>query len=186
MRTFSMFVLLFLFISVVSLFQGCATAPKDFETPSGPIPGDQFGSMEIVGVISKSTTTLNQPNSNRIFEEEIIVDVPVGTEIIIPALRGWRLTYGEINPNTVESHIGTSTQAPSWTLDDHHFGIGLVNIFIKDVNAPDIRANPPKQTATIQIQLMLGDDNLDDRWSGMVNYNLICIKRSAVPVPTPR
>lgn len=184
-KTFT-FVPFFLFLSVVSLFLGCATAPKDLETPSGPVPGDQFGPMEIVGIISKSTTTLNQPNSNRIFEEEISIDVPVGTEIIIPAIRGWRLAYGEVDPNTIESHIGTSAQAPRWTIDDHHFGFGLVNVFVKDVNAPDMRANPPKQTATIQVQLILGDDNLDDRWSGMVNYNLICIKPSALPTPTPR
>jgi len=172
---------LVLCLLTVFLIAGCATAPKDFETPTGPMPAEQFGSMEIIGIINRSTTSLNESKSNPGFSEEVTVEVPVGTEFIIPSVRGWSLAYGELDPNTVEAHIGLANA--SWKSEDHHFGISNVNIFVKDINAPDLSANPPKQTAMLDVSLNLGDYNLDDKWFGEVNYTLLCLRR--VPAPSP-
>src|SRR6476469_7817604 len=90
---------LVLCLLTVLLIAGCATAPKDFETPTGPMPAEQFGSMEIIGIINRSTTSLNESKSNPGFSEEVTVEVPVGTEFIIPSVRGWSLAYGELDPN---------------------------------------------------------------------------------------
>ena len=157
---------------------GCETRSREFETPAGMVEGDLFEQLLILGVSSKATATLNQRGGN-VVEDTIDIEVPVGTQVIIPALRGWRLAYGEIDPDTFEGH---TFERSGWISKDHHYGFGLVNIFVEDINAPDFSVTPARQTATIVVSLVLADDSADDRWFGIVNYNLIYLGRPVEPV----
>jgi hypothetical protein len=163
----------------------CSTISKNVETPTGPQPGDQFGNMTILGFSNKGTASLNRSNAKDNgptlgFAEDVTIDVPVGTQFIVPAVTGWRLNYGGIDPNTEAAHLDTDPNVhPKWKTEDHNWGMGQVNVSVKDVNAPDMSATPPKQTATIHISLILSDENGDDSWSGTVFYSLLYLGKTS-------
>lgn len=163
-------------LGMSALLGGCGTAPKDWESPLGPLGGDQFGAMEIIGISSKVTVTLNRPDARSAFVEDVTVDVPVGTEFIVPSIRGWRLAYGSLEPDTIQGHAADPNAL--WHSADRPFGVAAANVFVKDINAPDTSTNPATQTAVIEVTLDLADYNLDDRWFGLVNYSLIFLKGS--------
>jgi hypothetical protein len=171
-------------VAILLCLTACASPSKDFETPQGAMTGDQFGGFEILGVSHRATTSLNQGSATSGgsfgFSEDVTVNVPVGTQIVIPAVRGWRLAYGEIDPNSVEAHASLGDQNATWKTADHHLGVAAVNVFVKDVNAP----NGNTQTATLTVSLLLSDDNGDDKWFGLVNYSLMFLGPKAT-APTP-
>ena len=170
-------------LALTIVLYGCASEPKPFETPAGASEGQQFGDMEIIGIANHATTSLNRPNFfNPPFDEDVTIDVPVGTEFIIPSIRGWRLVYGELTPNSVDAHLDKPGATALWKSADHHFGQGAVNVFVEDVNAPDLSVTPPKQTARLKVSMGLSDFNGDDRWFGLVNYSLIFLKRRTPPL----
>lgn len=156
---------------------GCASTEKPWESPFGPLGGQQFAPMEVIGIASRATATLNRPNAQGTFIEDVTIDVPVGTEFILPAIRGWELAYGELDPDTVDAHVGLSPA--TWKASDRPFGGGGANILVKDINAPDTSVTPPKQSAVIAVSLHISDYNRDDRWFGVVNYSLLFLKRRA-------
>ena len=160
------------------LLSGCETRPREFETPIGPVEGDLFEQLQILGVSYKITATLNQ-RRGRTVVETIDIEVPVGTQVIIPVLRSWRLAYGEIDPDTFEAH---TFEPGEWNYKDHNYGFGQVNISVLDINAPDFSVTPARQTATIFVSLLLADYNADDRWFGAVAYSLIYLGRPVAPV----
>ena len=174
--------------SVVTCFAAaslvsCGTAPKDFESQRGPISADQLRPFEILGVVNRATVSLNQPNASNGFSEKITSNVPVGTEVIIPAIRGWTLTFGNGEPNTVESHASVAGAPPlQGPRVDHHWSRGSVNVFVEDINSP---APDGSQTARIEVRLFLSDENSDDKWFGSVNYTLICLGPKSTPRPPP-
>lgn len=149
------------------MVEGCATARRDFETPQGSRSGDQFGPWIVLGVLNRSTSSLNQPSAYNVWEEQITVDVPVGTQIIVPVMRGWVLGAGSATPPD------TSLGSAKWNSDDHNYGVAYTDISIVDINAPDLATNT--QTARIKVELWLADYNGDDPWFGRVNYTLICL-----------
>lgn len=157
----------------MAFLSGCATGPRPLETPSGPSTADATGPFTVIGVISRATSTLNRPNANPYFAEDVLVQVPTGTELIVPAVRGWRLGFGSLEPADLSVNPAPET---SWNADDHYFGSALVNVYVKDVNAPDASGS---QSATVTVQIALHDINGDDPWWGLVNYSLICLKRES-------
>ena len=156
------------------LVSGCATAPREFETPQGPRSGDQLSAFEILGVLSRNTSTLHRPNGQQFFQETVTVNVPPGTDIIVPAMRGYAIGYGRTAPDDL-SALNTSTF--TWFREDHNLGLAALNVFVEDINAVDTSTTPPSQTAKITIMALLSDDNGDDGWFGTVNYNLLCLGR---------
>jgi hypothetical protein len=159
-------------LSLSALSYACATAPSNFQTPAGPIPGDQTGPFEILGLISRNTSTQHRPDARTDFDETVTVNVPPGTEIIVPAMRGWWLGYGSTTPEDI------STTIPfTWRTEDHHFGVAYFDIIVTRIDAVDNSTTPPTQTATIHILGRLTDNNLDDSWWGLVDYTLLCLGR---------
>lgn len=165
------------------LLSACETSPRDFETPTGPVSGDIAGPLVILGVASRATSTLNRPNADQPFEEEVKVNVPVGTEAIIPTVRGWTLGYGSLDPAD-QSPQPDPNGSLSWKPEDHHLGLATVNVAVSDIDAPDV-ANGT-QTATIVVSAWLTDDNTDDKWFGTIRYNLIYLGRPPGRVPIER
>ncbi|HEX9945487.1 MAG TPA: hypothetical protein VGG03_26030 [Thermoanaerobaculia bacterium] len=157
---------------MISVLSACASAPRDFETPTGPRPGNQPGPWIVLGVISLNTSTLNRSDARQNFQETLTVNVPPGTELIVPAMRGWVAGFGSTNPED----LSTVTEA-RWNPDDHHLGLAFINVAVEDINAVDTSTSPPTQTAAIRITARLSDNNADDRWFGSVNYTLICFGR---------
>src|SRR4051794_20163329 len=83
---------------VASFNFACATSPRDLETPAGPRTGDQLVPFEILGVLSRGTSTLHRSNARDAYEETFTVSIPPGTEIIVPAIRGWSMGFGRTTP----------------------------------------------------------------------------------------
>jgi hypothetical protein len=152
---------------------GCSTAPRDFETPAGRRPGDQLGPWIILGVLSRETSTLNRSNARPPFEERVTVNVPPGTELIIPAIQGWITGFGRIEPADLSTFEGTA----NWHTDDHHLGLSQMIVTVEDINSADTTTTPPTQTARIRIGAVLSDNNGDDPWFGTLRYTLICLGR---------
>lgn len=163
-------------VTLLLMATGCATTEFEFETPFGPRSADQIGPFEVLGVISRNTSTLNRSNAHNLFEEDVNINVPPGTELIVPAMRGWVMGFGSTNP----ANLGTD--AASWNATDHNLGFAFLNIGVERINAVDRTTSPPTQTAVIRVAARLTDDNFDDRWFGSVNYTLICLGRRRAPV----
>jgi len=166
--------------AICLIVAGCATAGRVLETPAAPRPADHVGPFEILGVISRSTCTLNRANAHTVFDETVNVNVPPGTELIVPAMRGWVAGFGKIDPNDCTSN------SVEWGYVDHHFGFALLNVGVERINTTDTSTTPPTQTAMIRVQAHLTDDNGDDRWFGYINYTLICLgRRQVAPLGIP-
>ncbi len=149
---------------------GCGTKDRDIETPIGSRPGDQFGGFEIIGISSKTSATGNLNDAHTQFNEKLTINVPVGTFIIIPAVRGWLTGFGTINPSDL-SNINDLNGTIKWNSDDHHLGIQSFNVYVDHISAADTVANT--QSAVIGFSGILSDYNSDDKWFGIINYDLI-------------
>jgi len=158
------------------LLAACATAPRDIETPTGQVPGMVSGPFVVLGVADRATSTLNRANALSDFVETVHVDAPLGTQVIVPVLRGWTLGYGSTDPAD-HSPQPAPESTFRWNSEDHHFGIGMVNIAVIDLNAAVPGAI--SQSATVQISARLNDDNGDDKWWGVVRYELIFLGPAA-------
>jgi hypothetical protein len=151
-----------------SLTIGCNTGGRDVETPEGSRSPDQNGPFIILGVISRNTSTLSRHNAYDLFQETVKLNVPVGTEIIIPTLRGVMNGYGSTTPEDL-----STLAAATWNREDHNFGLQYFNVYVSDIDAPDM--STMTQTASVVVEAQLSDDNGDDDWFGDVNYTLICL-----------
>lgn len=160
----------------LTLIPACATHPRKVETPEGPGPGDQTGPFVILGVLSRSTSTLRRADAKETFEDTVTVNVPPGTELIVPAVRTWVAGFGSSDPEDLST---PDTATFTWNAQDHHFGVGLFNVWVKDINAVDTSTTPPTQTATIGVSLTLSDKGANKEWFGGLNYNLICLGRTS-------
>lgn len=161
----------------------CGTAPRDLETPFGSRPSDQFGEFEILGVSSRITTTNNRADAKDKFSEEVRINVPPGTYLIVPSIRGWITCYGEITPDDL-SNINDPNASLVYKPNDQHLGLQLVNIMVKDIDAYDPSSN--SQTATLIIESLLRDDNADNKWYARVNYDLLFLgKKKQTINPNP-
>lgn len=157
-------------LTTLVFLAGCGTQNRDLQTPIGNKPGDQFGGFEIIGISSKTSTTGNLNDARTQFNEKLTINVPVGTYIIIPTVRGWLTGFGTITPSDL-SNINDLNGSMRWSSDDHHLGIQSFNIYVDHISAPDTTANT--QTAVIGFSGILSDYNSDDKWFGIINYDLI-------------
>jgi hypothetical protein len=152
----------------------CATGPRPIMTPQGERAADQNGPFVILGVISRATSTLHRSNADTPFEETVTLNVPVGTQLIIPALRGYGIGYGSTTPEDLSPDPGPAGTAV-WHSTDHHLGVASVNIWVDRVNAVDNSSTPATQTAVIKVRAWLTDDNHDDAWWALATYTLLCL-----------
>jgi hypothetical protein len=164
--------LFLLFSSWVLITAGCATtAPSTIETIEGPATNGVIARpLEIVGVLNLSTTSGNVPNASQSQFVSATVEVPVGTVVIVPAVKGWMLGYGEAQPNPTDPN-----NSINWQTEDHNWGLGNVEVSVVKINPPNTLTNPPTQTAELSIRFYLSDDNQDDSWFGAVSYHLLCL-----------
>lgn len=159
---------------VAVVVASCATGPREIVTPEGARSADQTGPFVILGVVSRNTSTLRQSNANPPFEETVTVNVPPGTQMIIPAVRGWATGYGSTTPEDLSMPPDPDTFL-RWRHTDEHFGLTWFNVYVDRINAVDSSTTPATQTAVIKVTAILGDENLDNEWWAWVNYNLICL-----------
>ena len=164
------------FLSLIIL-SGCGSADRDVQTPVGSRPGDQFGNFDIIGISSKVFVTKNLADSKSQYIEKIKINVPPGTFMIIPAVRGWVNCYGKMTPDDL-SNINDLNGKTNWQGTDHHFGLQILNIWVEDIDAVDPSTNT--QTATIGFGAILSDDNSDDPWFAQVNYSLIFLGKHPI------
>jgi hypothetical protein len=161
-----------LLVVVACSLSGCNTTPVNISTPHGAIPsGDLFAPLQVLGVSRRFTQSLNRSDGRSAFAERVTINVPVGTETIIPSVQGLTLMYGETDPNNLTDNNW------QWHHEDHHLGSEFVDIAVLDINSPNNSVNPPQQSADIEIRLLLRDDNGDDKWFGSVTYTLLFLGR---------
>jgi len=110
------------------------------------------------------------------------IDVPLGTQVIVPSPNRWCQGYGRIEPEMLDPL--DDNQSASWHSEDHNWGLGWFQISAVDVNAPDFSQNPPKQTAQLRVAMFLSDDNSDDSWFGVAGYTLVFLGNAQRP-PRP-
>jgi hypothetical protein len=160
-----------------------ATDERAISTPIGGVVGGITENLQVLGIASYLTQTLNQPNAKRFYEETATIEVPVGTVAIVAAPDTWFAGFGRLSPEPLDP-IGDNPI--SWTQADHHLGVSMVYVFVTDVNAPDLTQTPPRQTAELRIGMLLSDDNSDDRWFGIVGYTLTFLGAESVTIPRER
>lgn len=152
-----------------------ATSERQIETPAGPRIGSIFGKLEILGIASYATDTLNQAHGKTDYEEHVTIDVPVGTIAIVPSPNLWWLGHGRMR-----DQVDTlNDQTIWWDSADRPWGFGRVHVSVVDINAPDTEQDPPKQTAQLRIVMRLVDYNGDDPWFGLVGYTLMFLGQAA-------
>ena len=165
-----------------------ATSERKIETPFGPRVGNIFDRLELLGVASFLTQSGNQSNAQLVYDETKVIDVPVGTMVVVPSPNLWVLGYGGLQPEFVDPL--NDNQSVSWGSEDHNWGMGWFQISVVDVNAVDTTQSPPKQTAQLRISMILRDDNGDDSWFGVAGYTLLFLGRAPKiqqpASPTPR
>jgi len=164
---------LILLLFVITGLFACDSADRPIETPTGPqMP--VFRDMHVIGIIRRTTITGNQkfnaiPSGEpiRFSSEDYEIEVPVGTQLIVPAIKGWVTAYGKTTPDNIEDILADGF---TWTIEDHHLAMQSVDVNVTDINAPD----GDRQTANIKVTMLLRDVNSDDPWFGIVGYHLIC------------
>lgn len=157
---------------LVALLAGCAaTVPQTIATVEGPaVNGIVDRPLQILGVINLATQTGNVANGKDSHFVDATVEIPVGTALIVPALRGWTLAYGSAQPSSSDPDA-----LIEWSPEDHHWGFGAVEVTVVKVNPPNTVTQPPTQTAELSLRFLLTDDNQDDPWFGSANYSLLCL-----------
>ena len=159
-----------------------ATHDRQIETPVGPQVGRIFSTFDILGVASLLTQSGNQPNAQKLYEEFVDIEVPVGTQVIVPTPNLWFSGYGKLQPEMLDPL--DDNQSASWHREDHNWGLGWFQVSAVDLNAPDFGQSPPKQTAQLHVVMFLSDDNGDDSWFGVAGYTLLFLGHAAQP-PRP-
>ena len=155
-----------------AILAGCAaTVPEAITTVEGPVPSGLIARpLEILGVLQLTTTTGNLPSAPNPHFVAATVGVPVGTAVVLPALKGWTLAYGSALPNAANP-----TAAIDWNVEDHNWGFGSVDVSVVRINPPNTVTQPPTQTAELSLRFYLTDDGRDEPWFGGAEYTLICL-----------
>jgi hypothetical protein len=153
---------------VILSLLGCSTRSAAIITPAGPVHGTLAGPLTILGIATENTETGNQTSAPTVWTESVTIDVPVGTQAIVPAITGLNLSYGAKNARSTPSSF-------VWDTADHHLGFQHASVIVTRINPPD--PSGAHQTAEIQVQLFLRDVNGDDPWFGGVGYQLIFLGR---------
>jgi hypothetical protein len=160
------------------LIAACSTSPREIQTPNGAVAGQVNGPFVVLGVASRATSTLSRPNGNTFVQTVRLLDVPAGTEVIVPTITGWDLGYGSTTPADLSGQT-TPESTFDWNPADHHLGLARIDISVTDIDAPAPGAT--SQSATLRIGAQLADVNGDDPWWGVIRYQLIFLGRAPAP-----
>ena len=167
------------FIALIALLTVAACASdRDIQTPVGPVSGQVAGQFIVLGVAFKATSTGNRPNAGTVFRETVDLDVPAGTEVIVPALTGWDIGFGSTDPEDLSPQAAPESVF-NWRATDHHYGWSRVGVVVRDIDA--LAPGATTQRARIEVQATLTDNNLDDPWWGVIRYQLIFLGRHPTP-----
>lgn len=152
-----------------------ATSDRRIETPVGSKVGKLFEKLEILGISSLLTQSLNQPNGLAPYEQTINIDVPVGTSAIVPMVNLWLLGHGRLRPDQLDPL--DDNQHIEWDATDRPWALGKIQVSVVDIDAPDLARNPPTQSARLKVYMRLIDYNGDDPWFGLAGFTLMFLGR---------
>lgn len=157
---------------LIAALGGCAaTRPETIATVEGPATsGVVARRLEILGMLKLSTVSGNLADASNSHFVQALVEVPVGTALIMPALTGWMLGFGSAQPNPANPDAEIN-----WTTDDDNWGLGSVEVSVVQINPPNSVVQPTTQTAELSIRFYLSDDDQDDPWFGAASYTLLCL-----------
>lgn len=149
---------------------GCAGISRRVETPAGPhfVTNRPFN---ILGVIRRTATTENQGSHSGVVSFDESVNVPVGTDVILPAVQGWLVGFGHLDPDDLSMSDALGGLATTVHPGQRPLGAEYVYVAVTDINAP----SGGLQTATIRHNFLMTDKNNDDSWFGVVSYHLVCL-----------
>lgn len=164
-------------VAVVVSCSGCIGVERRIETQAGP----QFvvsRAMDIVGVIRRTATSGNQRGGTGKASFDEYIGVPVGTDVIVPAVHGWTIGFGSLDPDDLSMVESTGELTMSIRPGHRPLGAAHVAVSVVDINAPSGAfgfSTTLGQVARIQHDFLLTDGNHDDSWFGIVSYHLICL-----------
>jgi len=122
------------------------------------LPEDDFQKFVILGLAEGVIALDNYKKGKSQKIKEKTIDIPEGTTQMMVALKGFTLLFGK---KSYEE--GT---AMNMTVEDHHFGAQLALVDVVNIEGTK---------ATLRASLLLRDDNGDDKWSGTVTYEALCL-----------
>lgn len=148
---------------------GCTTATQPIATPTGNVTGIVQGPMVVLGTEARRTST-GKIEDGAEFRVRLSIDVPVGTQVIVPSITGYSVGFGETEPEDINL-IDPSAPTYTWKRDDKHFGALQLSVLPVDIDAAAPGAT--SQTAQFVVLMRLLDGGADDKWWGTISYNLL-------------
>jgi hypothetical protein len=151
-------------VKTISLLSRTTQGTQVAETDEAVLPADGYQQWAILGGAARGVSMFNQPNGENWTREQFDVEIPEGTTRIFATLQSIQLGYGRV---VSDSQL---------RVEDHHFGFegAMVNVL-------EVR----RVSATIEVSMILRDDNADDRWTGVIGVNLLFLGKQATPEPIP-
>lgn len=159
------------------------TSDRQIESPVGARVGKIFEKLEVLGISSHLTQSLNQANGVNQYEETVNIDVPIGTLAVVPMPNLWMLGHGRLRPDRIDPL--DENQQIQWDAADRPWALGKVHVSVVDINSPDFSQDPPRQTAQIIVYMRLIDKNGDDPWFGLVGYTLMFLGQAPADLREP-
>jgi hypothetical protein len=150
-------------VKTISLLSRTTQGTQVAETDEAVLP-HSFERWVILGGGSRSVSMFNQPNGENWTREQFDVEIPEGTTRILASLQSIQLGYGRV---VSDSFL---------RVEDHHFGFGGAEVLVLEVR---------RVSATIEVGMILRDDNADDRWTGQIGVNLLFLGPQETPEPIP-
>jgi hypothetical protein len=122
--------------------------------------------LEIVGMIP-GHTVINAADSNALQQRQVFVDVPAGTQFVLPSLSGWMLGYGSVQENA-DGTFSLPTAA------EQSYGRGLASVTVLELHDPV----PPAatKTAVVNVSALLQCGEPRAEWSAIVGWSLLLLR----------
>lgn len=132
-------------------------------TPLGPRAVDRFERFDVIGL--GETVQLGFVGRPPGPPEYHSIEVPPGTEFIVPIIEGWRLAY--FRPAR-----------------DHNIGLALCNVVPEGWEVPPRTSEPPHVRLTWGAAV--ADGRAEDRFTATIRFSLLYLRRAeAAYVPAP-
>lgn len=155
-----LFLLLLLLLAPLLLLTGCGVGTWTLATPIGPRSADYFEEFHIIGVERDQWIFRTRPPDGY---ETRTIEVPAGTEFVVPVLEGWELRFG--TPDEARGQ---------------NFGLAAVSLLPGRWELPSDPASPSE--VRLVFTGLLSDLGSDDEYTARIWYSLIFLRRAVDPL----
>ena len=167
--------LIFIPLALMLLLVSCNRL-RPIQTSTSPDnDGEYFRGLDIIGFSKYQVSTDNQSNAQNPLVRIERINIPIGTDAIIPSVEGWLFGFGMLQP-TGQTDGELSGYRP--LVQAKKLALGQFHVFVDRIYPANLSASPPIQQADIKIIAYLVDENVSQPWFGKVDYHLIFLRNS--------